>query len=44
MAFNIEMCFEALENNQNDLRKVLDELVDDKKKMCSMMEEMWKFM
>jgi len=44
MVSNIEMCFEPLENNQNDLRRVLDELVDGHKKMCSMMEEMWKLM
>jgi len=38
------VCFETLEQNHDDLKKVIDQLMHGQKKMPSMMEELWKFL
>ncbi len=43
MTSKIDVCFETLEQNHDDLKKVTNELMHGYKKMSSMMEEMWKF-
>jgi hypothetical protein len=44
MVFEIDQCFEALENNSDEIWKITDELMEIQKKMYSMMEYMWKFL
>jgi hypothetical protein len=36
--------FETFEQNHDDLKKVIDQLMHGQKKMLSMMEELWKFL
>ncbi len=43
MVFEIDQRFKALKNNRNEIRKTIDELMENPKKMFSMVEEMWKF-
>jgi len=44
MVFEIDRCFETLKNNQDEIQETIDELMENQKKMSSMMEEMWKFL
>jgi hypothetical protein len=44
MVFEIDLHFEALKNNHDENRKTTSELMENQKKMSSMMEEMWKFL
>ncbi len=44
MVSEIDLLFEALKSSQDEIWKTTDELMENQKKMSSMLEEMWKFL
>jgi len=44
MTSEIDVRFETLEQNHDDLKKVTYELMHGQKRMSGMIEEMWKFL
>lgn len=38
MVFEIDQCFEALKNNQDEIQETTDELMENQNKMSKMME------
>jgi hypothetical protein len=44
MTSEIDVRFETLEQNHDDLKKVTYELMHGQKRMSDMIEEMWKFL
>ncbi len=44
MTSEIDVRFETLEQNHDDLKKVTYELMHGQKRMFGMIEEMWKFL